>query len=61
MTKKEIKKAKDSDLVSDLARSYAWLIRNLNTPDRGTKQLSKHVHDLEDELMSRGLLEQRLP
>ena len=61
MTKKEIKKAKDCELVADLANTYAHLLLNLNSVDRGTKQLERHLKDLEDEMLSRGLLEQRLP
>lgn len=61
MTKKEIKKAKDSALVEDLANTYGHLLLNLNLTDRGTTQLERHLKDLEDEMLSRGLLEKRLP
>lgn len=55
MTKKEIKIAKNSELVYEYATSYALLIVNYNI-GKGTKQLQKHCNDLENELMKRNLL-----
>lgn len=55
MTKSEIKKAKDNDLITEYVKSYSSFILNCNF-DRGTKQLGQHCQDLEDELLRRGIL-----
>lgn len=55
MTKSEIKKAKDNDLITEYVSSYAILLLNYNL-DKGTKQAEKHCRDLEAELLKRGIL-----
>lgn len=55
MRKSEIKKAADNELIVDYVSSYSSLILNYNL-GRGIKQHEKHCHDLEQELLSRGLL-----
>ena len=55
MRKTEIKTAKDNELIAEYVHSYAMLIVKYNL-NRGTKQLEKHCHDLETELLKRGLL-----
>ena len=59
MTKKEIKKAKDNELIVEYVRTYSSLCVNLNSPsweNRGTKRYTDHCHDLEVELVARGIL-----
>ena len=55
MRKSEMKKATVNELLVDYVRSYASLCLNQNF-SRGTKQLSVHCTDLENELLSRGIL-----
>lgn len=55
MTKREIPKAKDNELIVDYVRTQTLLEANLIT-GRGIKQLLAHAHDLENELVKRGLL-----
>ena len=57
MRKTEIAKAPDNDLIVDYVLSYSRLCLNINL-DRGTKQLSAHCADLENELVKRGLLKE---
>ena len=55
MTKNEIKKAKDNELIIEYVKSYSGLCLNENL-HLGTKQLSKHCADLEAELLKREIL-----
>lgn len=55
MRKTEIKTAKDNELIAEYVRSYGMLLVNYSS-NRGTKQFEKHCHDLEVELLKRGLL-----
>lgn len=55
MTKKEIKSAKDSELVYEYATNYALLLLNYNM-GKGTNRLQAHCNNLENELMKRNLL-----
>lgn len=55
MTKAEIKKAKASELIVDYVQTYSSLCLNENI-GLGTKQLSNHCADLENELLQRGIL-----
>jgi len=56
MTKKEISKAKDNELIVDLVSTYGNLCVNINSQSRGTKRYSLHCDDLMNELVKRGLL-----
>ena len=55
MRKNEIAKAKDNDLITEYAVSYATMLLNYNL-GRGMKQIESHCRDLEEELFKRGLL-----
>lgn len=55
MTKQEIKKAKDNELIVDYVQTVS--LRDSNyVLGRGTERADKHAHDLEIELVNRGLL-----
>ena len=59
MTKREIPKAKDNELIVDLVNTYANLCVNINSPSwesRGVKRYSSHCDDLLQEMGKRGLL-----
>lgn len=58
MTKKEIKKAENHELVSDLAHTYARLCLNCNLGG-SLKQLNQHLSDLCDEMLKRELLDEK--
>ncbi|MEE1256002.1 MAG: hypothetical protein UHN47_05770 [Lachnospiraceae bacterium] len=55
MQKKEIVNAKDNELITEYVSTYASYLINFNL-NRGTKQHAKHCHDLEAELLRRGIL-----
>lgn len=55
MTKAEIKKAKDNELIVDYVLTFSTLCLNINHGG-GTKRYSQHCQDLETELLSRGIL-----
>ena len=55
MTKAEILKAKDNDLITEYISSYASLLVNYNLK-LGTKRLEQHCSALETELLKRGIL-----
>lgn len=55
MTKAEIPKAKDNELITEYVSSYALLLVKFNL-DRGTAKAEKHCKDLEKELLKRGIL-----
>ena len=59
MTKKELKKASDSELIAELASAYADAILAYNIARLGTKRTSKHLDDVIEESKKRGLLEQK--
>ena len=59
MTKQEIKKATNNELIVDYVRTYSSLCVNLNSApweNRGTKRYEQHCHDLETEMVTRGIL-----
>ena len=55
MTKQEVKKSNDRELIVEYVKSYRDYDVNFFLR-RGTKQLAKHVKDLEDEIVARGIL-----
>ena len=55
MTKKEIKKVPNNELIVDYVRSYSLYEVNYLL-DRGRKQVLQHCHDLEAELVARNIL-----
>lgn len=55
MRKSELKAAPDSEIILDLVQSYATACLNYNL-DRGTKAIEKHLQDLKDEVLRRGML-----
>ena len=55
MTKSEIKKSLNNELVFEYVNSYSQLMCNYNL-NRGTDRLQKHCNDLEEELLKRELL-----
>lgn len=55
MTKAEIRKAKDNELIVDYVLTFSTLCLNINQGG-GIKRYSQHCHDLETELLSRGIL-----
>lgn len=55
MIKQEIKKAKDNELIVDYIDTYSILCMNQNMGG-GTKRYSQHCHDLEQEMLKRGIL-----
>lgn len=62
MTKREIKKATNNKLIVEYVRTYSSLCVNLNSAtweNRGTKRYTEHCHDLEAELMERGILTEK--
>lgn len=57
MNRKELKTAKDSDVIVDYIRSFSSLVVNMHL-GRGTKALAKHLLDLDKEMLKRGILTQ---
>ena len=57
MTKKEIPTAKNNELIVDYVDSQIIWAFNSNGQG-GTTRVAKHCHDLETELIKRGLLTQ---
>lgn len=57
MTKQEIKKASNSELIMDYIRSYSRFTVNLNL-GLGLKRLGDHLKDLDKEMIARGILSQ---
>jgi len=55
MTKQEIKKSTNNELIRESIRTYGFLLQN-SILRRGTKQLEKHWSDCCDELVKRELL-----
>ena len=55
MTKKEIAKAKDSELIVDYVLTYSKLVLNTNLK-LGINRYSKHCADLECEMLKRKML-----
>lgn len=58
MNRKELKTASDSDVIMDYIESYAYFTVNLNTHG-GTKAIGRHLKDLDDEMLRRGILTQK--
>lgn len=56
MRKNEVKKVADNELIVELANIYSMLLVNYNDGNRGTKQLSKQLEWLTDEMVKRGLI-----
>lgn len=59
MTKKEIPKSSDEDLLVDYVWSYGIFVRNMNLSMYKTKRIGQHVRDLEEEILKRKLLSQK--
>ena len=57
MTKYEMKDARDSEIIVDYIKSYSLFCTN-DCLNRGTKAVSKHLQDLDAEMLKRGLLTQ---
>lgn len=57
MTKKEMLKAKDSEIIVDYIRSYSLYCSNMVT-HRGTVAVDRHLKDLDVEMLRRGILSQ---
>ncbi len=55
MTKGEIKKAPNNELIVDYVHAYAIFTENY-LHGGGLKRLGQHLQDLETELVARGLL-----
>ena len=55
MTKLEIKKANDSELIYDYILTYSTLVCNINL-QMGTKRYQKHLEDLNAEMLKREIL-----
>lgn len=55
MTKKEMEKANDSEIILDYIRSYANLAVNQNL-GCGIDRLSNHLVDLDEQMLKRGIL-----
>lgn len=55
MTKKQLKAMKDNEIIYDYIKSYARFVLNLNLGG-GTKSLSKHLDELDAEMLERGIL-----
>lgn len=55
MDRKAQKMALDSEIIVDYVTSYAWHMTNYNL-GRGTERLAKHLRDLEEQLLKRGIL-----
>lgn len=55
MRKREIKKAKDNEIIVDyISSNISWHL-NYNS-GKSVDQLGKHCHDLEEEIIKRGIL-----
>lgn len=57
MTKIEMKTADDSQIIVDYIKSYSLFCTN-DCLCRGTKAVSKHLKDLDAEMLKRGILSQ---
>lgn len=55
MTKAEIKKVPNNELLTHYIRQYAMYDSNY-VLNRGTTRLEKHLKDLEAEIVARGIL-----
>lgn len=55
LTKSEFRSATDNEIIVEYVKTYSNLCLNENL-HLGTKKLSKHCVDLENELLSRGIL-----
>ena len=58
MTKTEIKNVSNNDLLVEYIKSYSTYDVNF-VLRRGTKQVTKHLKDLETELISRNILTEK--
>lgn len=56
MTKEELRKAKDSEVVADYISTYAYWVLELNDSRGKTKALRKHLDILEAEALRRGIM-----
>ena len=55
MTKKELKTAKDNEVIFDYINTFATWYYNYNCGG-GIKRTGEHLRDLDDEMLKRGLL-----
>ena len=55
MTKQEVKKCTDNELIKESLHTYGFLLQNW-TLRRGVKQLEKHWKDCADEMVKRNIL-----
>lgn len=57
MDRKTQKTATDSEIIVDYIWTFAEHMTNLNL-GRGTERLMKHLKDLDDQMLKRGILSQ---
>ena len=55
MTKQEVRKCADNELIRESIYTYGFLLQNWSL-QRGVKQLEKHCNDCCEELVKRELL-----
>jgi hypothetical protein len=55
MTRQEVKKSSDNELVRESLHTYGRLLQNWAS-NRGVKQLEKHWKDCTDEMVKRNIL-----
>lgn len=58
MTKKELKAAQDSEIIMDFVRTHERIAVDSNLLGKPIKMISKHLEDLDAEMLRRGLLTQ---
>lgn len=58
MTRQDIKKATESELITEYIHTFGWWVSNMNT-GRGTDRLGKHIADMNAELIRRGILNEQ--
>lgn len=56
MTKKELKAAPDNEIIQDYVKTYARVVLDENMYGHPLKTISKHLEDLESEMINRSLL-----
>ena len=58
MDRKAQKTATDSQIIVDYIESFAEFVCNMNL-GRGTERLWKHLRDLDEQMLKRGILTQK--
>ena len=58
MTRKELRKATDGDIIVEYVLTAAKHAVNQNSYDRGIARLAQHLRDLDAEMLRRGILSQ---